>query len=201
MYTLSKLAEANEPKAWLQLIDHLIKTHPNLYYFKLVKAKHLITTGQTAEAKTLIDEYIAQQPKDPDGYLTLGNLFIEENEATSALEQFEKAYQLAPGPGAIGLAAYYRMNEKHIKAEEYFTQALKHFPQDATIHVERGVNFAMMNNLAAAINCWKEALKINPDFGPAKANLERAQVQLNAQEPPRPGPFKRNLPAQSISSH
>jgi polyferredoxin/tetratricopeptide (TPR) repeat protein len=193
---LDKLKEANEQQAWLEILEYVLANHPQSHQFKLYKAQSLVSTGNAQEAQTLINEYISLRPDDVQGYVTLGNLQLEENKETEALAMFEKAYKISPAEGAVNLAAYYGWLGDYDKAETYFAEAIKHFPEDPVLRVERGVNFALQNDIDQAINSWNEALKIDPDFAPAKANLEKARAAgesgTNADAPV--GPFKSNIP-------
>lgn len=191
---LQRLMDANEEKAWVTMIDHLIKNYPAFPDFKLMKANYLITKQQLDEAEKLINEYIAAKPDSADGYITLGNLRMAQSKEIDAKELFDKAYKLSPGQGAVNLAAYHRWMEEYEKAETYFAEAIKYLPSDPTIRVERGVNFALQNKVDEAIACWQEALKIDPDFLPAKMNIERAMAikKQNGSSSNLIGPYKIN---------
>jgi hypothetical protein len=54
--------------------------------------------------------------------------------------------------------------------------------------------------LEKAIECWQQALKIDPELEAAKLNITRAEDEIAANrstQEPRPGPFRQNLPGMS----
>lgn len=200
MVILQRLADAGEKTGWEKMLNYLIATHPGKAAFKLIKAQNLIVEKNLEEAEKILNEILNIDPHDSEVLITLGNLRVDQNRIDEALTHFEAAHKANPADGSVALASFYRWTEDYTNSEKYLVEAIGHFPLNATLHVERGVNFAIQNQLAKAMESWQKALKIDPDLEAAKVNLARAQEQLAGESEdagPKPGPFKQNLPVQT----
>ncbi|MEW6711489.1 MAG: hypothetical protein AB1403_16825, partial [Candidatus Riflebacteria bacterium] len=134
-------------------------------------------------------------PQSADVFITLGNLKVEKNLIEEAKQLFENAYKIDPAEGSVALASFYRWTEDFANSEKYLVEAIGHYPKNATLHAERGVNFAIQNQLDRAIESWQTALQIEPDLEAVQKNISMAKAQIEAERNagPRPGPFKQNV--------
>lgn len=193
MVILQKIADAGEKVGWQQMLNYLIETYPNKSNFKLLKAQNLISEQNLAEAEKYLNEILSKDPHDSAVLITLGNLRVDQNRLDEAKNLFEAAHKADPADGSVALASFYRWTEDYGNSEKYLAEAIGHFPQNPTLYVERGVNFAIQNQLPQAIESWEKALKIDPEHEAAKRNLAIAKAQLEQttqESQPRPGPFK-----------
>jgi tetratricopeptide (TPR) repeat protein len=197
---LQRIADAGEETGWQKMLNHLIETYPEKANFKLLKAQNLISEKNYADAEKYLNEVLNKDTHDSAVLITLGNLRVDQNRLEEAKKLFEEAHKANPADGSVALASYYRWTEDYANSEKFLAEAIEHFPLNATLHVERGVNFAIQNDLQKAIESWEKALQIDPELEAAKRNLAIAKAQLD-QAPqnsePRPGPFRQNIPEAS----
>ncbi len=134
-------------------------------------------------------------PQSSDVLITMGNLKVEKNLIEEAGQLFEKAYKIDQAEGSVALASFYRWTEDFANSEKYLVEAIGHYPKNATLHAERGVNFAIQNQLEKAIESWQAALQIEPDLEAVQKNISMAKARIEAEKnaDPRPGPFKQNI--------
>lgn len=77
---------------------------------------------------------------------------------------------------ALGKAGEFQMSEKH------FLEALKLNPTNPQYHTNLGVLYHRWKRYRNAMECYKKALKINPNFKSAKENYEALRKKMNQLE-------------------
>lgn len=197
---LSRLEDAGEEKGWLSMIDYLLKNHEKFASFKVLKAKYHILRKENESAETILNDVLKFNPDNLEALIALGNIRIDQDRTEDAKKLLEQAYKIDPAEGSVALASFYRWIEDFTSCEKYLAEAIGHFPENAGLLIERGVNFALQKQLEKAIECWQQALKIDPELEAAKLNITRAEDEIAANrstQEPRPGPFRQNLPGMS----
>lgn len=102
-----------------------------------------------------VDDYVAAQREDPDlaePYYNAGNAFHRRNNFESAAAQTQQA--IRGSEGELAQNSYYNLGNTYFKVEDW----------------------------PAAIEAYREALKLNPDDQDAKYNLELALKNLQEQQ-------------------
>ena len=80
------------------LIDTLLFNRQRIttYINQIAQAKLLIQNKQTIAARTILNNLIEQFPNYPDAYVELGDSFVKDKHAQSAIAPYDKATELAP---------------------------------------------------------------------------------------------------------
>jgi tetratricopeptide (TPR) repeat protein len=134
--------------------------------------------GRTDEAVAEYREAIRIKPGAIKARVNLGYVLARTGKRDEALAQLREAVRLQPDDGR---AHYYLANtlqsmNRLTEALAEYKDALAHTegPSAADVHNDYGVALAMAGRMNEARNEFREALRINPDFADAKANLKRA---------------------------
>ncbi|MEW6280983.1 MAG: tetratricopeptide repeat protein [Candidatus Eremiobacterota bacterium] len=119
------------------------------------------------------------------------------NRLKEALQEYDKAIQADPRFAKAWLFkgdCWFRMGD-HDKAITCYRKAIALDPQDFQAYrflgdvLER--KYAKTNQVALldeAIACYEKALQINPDYGTARVDLERARKKRTVHKPTEPSP-------------
>jgi tetratricopeptide (TPR) repeat protein len=107
-----------------------------------------------------VDDYIAAQRENPDlpePYYNAGNAYHRQGNLEAAAAQTQQSIRATEGE--LAQNSYYNLGNSYFKAEDW----------------------------PAAIEAYKEALRLNPDDQQAKYNLELALQNLQQQQQQQPG--------------
>ena len=142
--------------------------------------------GRAADALPAIDTALRLRPDYADAYDNRGSALLYLNRPHEALAAFQQALALNPGDPRlrrkVGVVSM-RIGEQHLDAGRpaaavtWFEGALEHadFIDAAQVHNDLGIALAMSGDRVRAIQQFREALRIRPDFPQARANLARAE--------------------------
>lgn len=139
-----------------------------------------VNLGVALREKRLFPEAIANfkraaelHPAHPDPQLNWGIAYIVAGQPAEGIPHLRRAMELQPAAPALPyhlgrvMVALDRLDE----AEALFRQALALRPAAALavdIHMELGIVAYLRKNDAAALAAFQEALRFNPDHGPAR---------------------------------
>ena len=130
--------------------------------------KQLISIGDFAEAKRLIDAILADEPGDLQTRFVRGLLLTESGDVDGAIDVFAalaRDYPELPEPHN-NLAVLYAANGEYVKARDALLVAINTHPSYATAHENLGDIYAKMAGLA-----YDQALQLDRDNQTAKAKL------------------------------
>ncbi|MFM0137845.1 tetratricopeptide repeat protein [Caballeronia grimmiae] len=100
---------------------------------------------------------------------------LMETEPNAAELNYRRAIELSPEPfyaAYVDLGALLCEQEHQCgDALRVFDEALKHFPEDAVLHFNRGVALDIMERHDEARKSYERCLAINPDYADAHHNL------------------------------
>ena len=159
----------------------------------------LLSTPDTAEAQQMLG-YLALELDDTDtAVLALGKCVMIEpgiaeshmlhgvalrrkGEGEAAVIAFRKALELrAEWPDAINnLSVTLEELGRLAEAHEWVLRGLEFAPDDVDLRNQCGCILCAQGRHQAAIAEYKHALEIDPDFEPARLNLEDAQREVRA---------------------
>jgi len=136
------------------------------------------------EAQPVYTSLVALAPEQMEAHARLGLMALERRQSETAVEHFRKAIALAPNDATLHRyqgVAFINL-EKTQEAVAAFQQAVvKSRGRDALAHNNLGSALARQNQLERAVEHFKAALKVDPDYAEARQNLEKARKMLSAQ--------------------
>jgi Ca-activated chloride channel family protein len=129
----------------------------------LYKANQLYQSGRYNEAEQWYDKVLELNPNNSIALFNKANALQQQKNYEAAAKQFEQAAAVT--------------NDNDLKAKAYYNS---------------GVAAIKQQQLANAINAWKQSLLLNPNSDSARNNLQKAlneqkkQQQNNQQNKPQP---------------
>jgi protein O-mannosyl-transferase len=138
----------------------------------------LMRAGRPAEAVTEYREALRLAPGSARAHDDLGEALVQAGDRPQAATHFEEALRLDPdyAPAHVNVANLLVDAGRPQDAVQFYLKALE-MPDEideAQVHSNLGVAYAMTGRSALAVRHFREALRIRPDFREAQANLERA---------------------------
>jgi serine/threonine protein kinase/TolA-binding protein len=150
-----------------------------------VKAKALqseasaVAETDPQKAKSLLLESVNLDPKNAQGYIQLGLVYVKLKEYPKAIETYQKVVEIDPGfPDTyFNLGYAYAMNKEYGKAEEMYSRVVTHSPTYldealfnlAMVQEKQGKKGESMANL-------EKAVAINPQNTLAKERLDKLKA-------------------------
>ena len=123
--------------------------------------------GDSKKQTRIYKELIEKYPNEKDAHVELGLIYQNRGMVTNAIEEIQKALELAPTDGYILNQLGYAYSDMGVyeKAVEYFQKYAALFPEDANPVDSMAEQYFRMGRLDEAIANYKKALEIKPDFG------------------------------------
>ncbi len=140
--------------------------------------------GRVAEA---VEHFEASLRLKPDNVPALLNLARADEEAlryADAARRLEAALAFEPTNSAVlvNLGTVYTKDGRYGEAVGAFEEALRNSsPDDYLAHNGLGVALVRQGQVLEAARHFREAVRLRPDYAPARANLERALALLAGQ--------------------
>lgn len=149
----------------------------------LAKGESEYRAGRHAAAVPELKRAVKEDPKSYDSHYVLALALTETGELRAAIEEFEKAIEVAPKDDAKILAHYNAGNAysdlgEHAKAIESYKQSIKLDQTLSKLHYNLGLAYAALGRLAEAQSEFAEAVRLKPDYAEAHFNLSVAYWQL-----------------------
>ena len=165
-----------------QAIDNFKKClslDPEFHKASAAMASAYRASGQGQAALT---EYLALAGSDPSAVVhnVIGALYFEKGDTERAIQHFKEAIALerAYQPAKKNLFKIYLGKGKELVRDKAFSEAIDLlldgiviFPNKPELHNTLGIAYGETGQFQKAIDQYKEALRINPVFMPAKKNL------------------------------
>ncbi len=130
--------------------------------------------GRNKDAIKCLNKAISLDKKDESIWYVKGKALMDEQKYEDALACFEKVIKINPKNKfafeniANSLISLSRLKE----AIEYFDKGIELDNLDAGLWYEKGNTFLSLRNYPQALNCYKNALNINPNHDLALKNFE-----------------------------
>ena len=145
-------------------------------------------TGQNKIAKA-IERYQAAIAKEPDSaehYANLGSLYAQTQQWQEAINVYQQAIKVDPNFAGVyrNLARVLERLEKFAEANIYWFKALSLEPDRATAeeHFQLGNNLLQQDDILSAMACYRQTLRLQPDYAAASHQLGELLLQQNQLE-------------------
>ncbi len=170
----------NYPAA-LAAIDQAIGLSPNFSGFHYIKAGILRDQEQLPAARTAIAEAIRLDPEDADCYARLAAIQYDQDQIEPALVTAEQGLQLdAEHIGCMNIRVLALMSLDRLAQAEADVQAvLAAAPDNAFAHTVQGWIALHRHHIPTALESFREALRLQPDFDWARKGLVEALKSRN----------------------
>lgn len=155
--------------------ESALRIQPNLATACQTLGKVMEVRGEIEQAKQWYEAAIDRNPNLPEVYANLGSLYSQLKQWEKAIAACEKAISLSPNFAEAyrQLARIWTQLQKRETATEYWYQAFKIEPNWATAeeHVSLGNNLVEHEKFDRAIECYSQAIQIDPTLSIAYHNL------------------------------
>ena len=145
----------------------------------------LAKEGRIVEARQTLHGGQAFQPNSAEYHFFSGNLCLAENEVSKAVEDFQIAASLSPSDSSIlinlGVAQFKLRN--FFAAEITYKRIFELEPNNVQAHANIAAVFQMSGRIDLAIESYRRALQINPEYLNAHQNLLYALTYYSQCEP------------------
>jgi len=144
--------------------EKILKTkidHPKAF---LLKGEIAYQKGDYDKAISIFTEGINDHPKNTDGYLSRGLVWIKIEKYDAAIEDFNKALEIEPQLSKAFLyrGIAYEGGGNLTQAIKDFTMSLERNPFEIEAFIERGLALIKIENLDMGIVDFTSALKLKP---------------------------------------
>ncbi len=140
--------------------------------------------GDFATAETLWTDLIARFPSNPAVWSNRGNTRVSQNKIEAAIEDYNKAIQLAPDAPTpyLNRGVAYEALGKYEEAIADYQRVLELSPEDAMAYNNLGNANAGLGRWEEALKYYQKATEIAPNFAFASANESLTLYQLGRRE-------------------
>ncbi len=130
-------------------------------------------TGRTKEAQSIYKSLQSAEPKDADGWVSLGKAFLERSEPKKAMFAFKKVDALSDGRFATyeEIATALIRNDMLGEAVHYIDKSREINPSDISSYNLKGIVYRRRNLYSQAVKEYVCASKLNPDDAGVFFNL------------------------------
>jgi tetratricopeptide (TPR) repeat protein len=144
----------------------------------------LLLQGDLKGAEAAFTKITEVAPDNPDGWVNIGRVRVQEGNVAGAREVLERALKLAPD---LARANYFfsRVLKAEGKLEESVATLRKvvaQYPKDRVVRNDLGRNLFLLRRYADAVREFQETLSIDPEDLTAHYNLMLCYRGLNQQE-------------------
>ena len=156
----------------LALAPTLTIVRSNIIDALLQRAKHHRELGNIDETIASYSELAALESGNSDAHSRLGELYLDQNAYTQAIESFQSAYELKPNVSQTRhnlvvaystYAKYLDTQNRHDEAINQLQQALAVTPTQDNLHVSLARVYQRTGNLDRAQAAFTSALRIHPN--------------------------------------
>ncbi len=162
--------DPNLPAAHLNLgIVYLKADRPDLAVQALRNAIQLLPPSEVADAEGFI-----KQTQEPDRWLRLGDLFMQNQQYQSAAQAYDTAAQLgAPYADATaGFTSALIALKDWQNASQVLQQAIQKAPQDARLYNNLGIVAREQGDIESARGLFNKAIELQPQWDVPQQNLQ-----------------------------
>ena len=137
---------------------------------------------QSMEQEKLLREVVAKDPKNVNGWISLGNMMMDTSRFGEAVEAYQKALDIDPKnvDVRVDMGTCYRNLRKPDVAVKEYRQALELNPQHLHALKNLGIVFAYdLHDSKEAVKAFEKALAIAPN-DPDAERLKQEMQKLKA---------------------
>lgn len=158
----------------LKQLEAAVKKHPELPPAQIIMFQLFGQSNQAALARMALERAVLADPNDPEAYVILGDIALQERRVTEADLMFSKAKELVKSltntqrkeilePRIIsGLAAVAEAREKWALAQSNLEALLKISPKDAVAMQRLARAMFQQKNTSGALDKLREAARVDP---------------------------------------
>jgi tetratricopeptide (TPR) repeat protein len=165
---------AGEAKKAEAIVEKLYTEHPEIPGMRERMIDTYLKTDK-AKAEKMLNDLRADMPTNPIPHMFLGQLALDDNRMTNALEHFETALKLAPTDESLWyrVAALMTAVKKPAEALKMLDEAEKKFPRPSFARdFYRGIALATMEKYSEALAKFTSAELIAKQSEPDKLNAQ-----------------------------
>ncbi len=164
----------------LKGLDEARKEDEHNPLIPLLSAIALLRQGDAWQAASQCDAALVLNALDPDALLCKATVEAAEHRFVDACERLSKAIELAPNDVGVLVsqgACFIRLG-RFDEAIRVLYRAQKIDHSSIRAWINKGVAYAYTNRLKDALNCFNEALLLDPDNSDARAAKEEMLRRL-----------------------
>jgi len=167
------LAQAGVPEEGLALLERAVAQAPENGRIRANLAKLRLDLGSIDAAVTDYEAALAQSPDDADLAFNLAGALALAGRNNAAIGHLEHARAHSPDHPHVlaNLGNLYRQTENLAASREALERAVAVSPDDPGVQHSLGVTLAALHDYAAAGTRFRHALKLDPGFVRAAAQL------------------------------
>jgi tetratricopeptide (TPR) repeat protein len=145
----------------LKQIELRYQSYPRLKYFI---AKLHFLSGSLDKALEFAKIEVKTNPGVVDGYLILGNIYVEKKEYSIARDNYLEVARIQPDnvDAILGIALIAAVNNQFDMAVDQYTKAIKLDPNRAEIYRLIGNTYRKIEQTQLAIKNYKQFLELSP---------------------------------------
>jgi arylsulfatase A-like enzyme/predicted Zn-dependent protease len=153
-------------------------------YTRMAEAKELNLRGKVDEARRLLRQVIAEDPRIVDAYFVLGSIALREKEHAEAVAMFSKALELKPDYDivALDLAIAWIEQGDYARGEKVLSDFVRTFPADSILFLTLGEVNLRQDDHGEAVRCFEDCLARNPRSAQAHNHLARTYILMDDAE-------------------
>ena len=160
----------------LQSIDQSLRLQPDEAYHYQLKALILVELKKNKEALEQINRAIQLAPESDEVRAVQAYIFIKQERWAEAETAAREALRINAENIFAGnmLVSALNMQNKLTGSQTFVSRLLSKDPEDFTSHSSAGWTYLMQGNYPKAQLHFKEALRLNPNFEPARMGMLEA---------------------------
>jgi tetratricopeptide (TPR) repeat protein len=173
-FATAELARANSSPTAKEFFEHLNKAvslagNASEGERLFILANEAASNGDLLKQKELLDKLVAEYPNDERAHFALGNYYFGQQKFDLAVQQYQKATELAPSysPAYNILGYTYRQQHDYAGAEQAFKKYVELIPNDPNPYDSYGELLLKMGRFDDSIAQYHKALSIDPHFMPS----------------------------------
>ena len=175
MLAICRSAQGSEDEA-LKIISDAIRNEPDNDYFLYLQALFFLRKSNASESEKAIRNAIAFNPANAEYFGLLANIKLAQKDWQQALKFADEGLEKDPN-NLLCLnsrsTALFKLERKEA-AHDTIREALSQDPHNDQTHANIGWSLLEHGDYKQALEHFREALKINPNHGYAKAGLVEA---------------------------
>ncbi len=140
------------------------------------KADEAFEQNDEVKALAFLQEAsVKEDSNNPDTLYKIGYILQNQDNYDDALTYYKKALELDKNNEYIrnSLASIYRHNKEYVSAQMHLRESLAINDENAVTYYNYGNLLVDMDSKEEAINMYKKALELDPEFEQAKEELEK----------------------------
>lgn len=159
----------------LCLVGAIVVLRPVIAFQNFSRGNFFLDNGSPKKAISQYQRAILLSPDFSDAYGYLGFAYKQSKQINEAIKAYNKALEINPKDSQVyfELGGVY-FNRKDFKtAASYFQKAAALNPSDPNYRNMYAVSLYRIGRADEAISIWEGILQKNPEYNPAKINLDK----------------------------